>query len=107
VRNIRAQFWGGPFNQSSEVHEGASYWTTMRDVDARLASIKSWERATNEDAFFPLQIAWKPSGMTVGQVIDQMLALGGPPAPTTVAHVAHLLAVLAAQSGRMATKRPV
>jgi hypothetical protein len=104
VLEIRAQFWGGPFNQSAEVHEGTSFWTTMRDLDARLASVTSWERATTHDAFFPLQVAWKPSGLTIGQVIEQMLALGGPPVPTTVAHVAQLLGVVAAQGGRPADK---
>jgi hypothetical protein len=77
VRQIREHFWQAGFNSSCEV----SYWHTMRDVDARVASIAAWEEATERDRFFPLSVAWRASGMTVGAVMDETLRALAPPGP--------------------------
>ena len=82
---IRKHLWGASFNRSSEVHEGNSYWQTMRGVDDRVASLDAWERATQADPFFPLQVNWKPSGTTIGEVIESMLVMVAPPQVITSA----------------------
>jgi hypothetical protein len=94
VREIRRHLWGAGFNRSSEVHEGMSYWTTLRKVDRRFDTLDAWERASLEDPFFPLGVGWKPAGRTVGDVLEEMIGCVGPPTPTTVAHLAHLLSRL-------------
>jgi len=77
VQQIRGHFWQAGFNSSCEV----SYWNTMRDVDARVASIAAWEEATERDRFFPLGVAWRASGVTVGAVMDETLRALAPPGP--------------------------
>jgi len=91
VRAIRAHLWGGAWNQSSEVHEGNSYWSTLRGIDPRLANLAAWEQATREDPYFTLQVPWKPAGETVGDVMEAMLAMAAAPAPpASAAQLIHL-----------------
>jgi hypothetical protein len=94
VRELRKHLWGAAFNRSSEMHEGMSYWTAMRGVDPRFDTIDAWERASRDDAFFPLGVSWKPSGMTLGDAIGNMLSRLSPPPPTTAAQLAHILSLV-------------
>jgi hypothetical protein len=94
VREIRKHLWGAGFNRSSEIHEGRSYWTSMKGIDDRVERLDRWEKATREDPFFPLRISWKPAGTTVGQVVDDMLSSVCPPVPQTVAQLAQLISLL-------------
>jgi hypothetical protein len=96
VRQIRRHMWGASFNRSSEIHEGMSYWGAMRKVDRRVSTLETWEKATQEDPFFPLNVTWKPAGQTVGHVVEEMMNRLGAPPPATAAHLVQLLAVLAA-----------
>jgi hypothetical protein len=80
VREIRKHLWGAGFNQSSEMHEGNSYWQTMRRIDPRVASLAAWEEESKRDPFFTLQVKWQSLGKTVGEVIAEMLR-GVAPAP--------------------------
>jgi hypothetical protein len=77
VQQIREHFWQAGFNRSCQV----SYWDTMRDVDARVGSIAAWEEATDGDRFFPLRVAWRASGVTVGAIMDETLRALAPPGP--------------------------
>jgi hypothetical protein len=97
VSAIRQHLWGGAFNRSSEVHEGMSYWSAMRGIDPRIESLDAWERTSREDPFFPLRVAWRPSGTTVAQVMDGLMAKVCPPTPITVAQIVQLLSVLSAR----------
>jgi hypothetical protein len=92
--------WGTGFNRSSEIHEGNSYWTAMRNIDRRFERLETWEKASRDDPFFPLQIAWRPAGRTVDHVIDEMLNPLSPPVPQTVAYLAQLISVLSARATR-------
>jgi hypothetical protein len=95
---IRTHFWSA-WNRSSDVHEGASYFTAMTGLDSRIASLKAWEQATLADPLFPLKIAWKPSGKTLAAVVETMLAQLEPlPGAVTATHLAQALA--AASMGR-------
>ncbi len=73
LRVIWTHTFNAGFNASSERHEGMSYWGAMRKVDPRVASLAAWEEATRKDPLFPLSVQWRPSGRTVGQVMEEML----------------------------------
>lgn len=95
LQEIRQHLWYAGFNKSSEVHEGNSYWSTMRNVDRRYETVETWEQASLENRYFPLEVRWKPAGQTVGGVIDQMIARVSAPLLTTVTHLAQLVSLLA------------
>ena len=94
VREVRRHLWGAGFNRSSEMHEGMSYWTTLRNLDRRFQTLETWEQASLENPFFPLGVAWTPSGTTVGDVTERMMARLCPPTPVTVAQLSQALSVL-------------
>jgi hypothetical protein len=100
VREIRRHLWETGFNLSAEVHEGASQWTAARPDDRRLATVDAWEQASLQDPFFPLTVAWKPTGKTVGGIIDSMVASLGAPPITTVAQLAQLMHLIHARAFR-------
>jgi hypothetical protein len=85
IREIRNHVWGAGFNQSSEMHEGMSYWQTMRGIDRRVAGLSAWEEASKQDPFFTLQVKWLPAGKSVGEVAEQMLSAIVPPRRLTSA----------------------
>jgi hypothetical protein len=103
IRIIRKHLWGAGFNRSSEVHEGNSYWQTMREVDTRVASLDAWEQATQTDPFFPLRVNWKPAGTTVGEVVEGMLAMVAPPQVITSAD--HLVPLITLSRQRPALRK--
>lgn len=70
---VRHHLFGAAFNQSSERHEGNSYWTSTKAVDPRVASIAAWEKATREDPFFALGVRWKPARTTARAELAKML----------------------------------
>jgi hypothetical protein len=98
VREIRRHLWGAGFNKSSEMHEGMSYWGAMRTLDPRVKSLDAWEEASQKDPLFPLKVKWKPSGRTLGDVIDAMLERVGPRCPQTVADLVQVLSLAAGHS---------
>jgi hypothetical protein len=81
VAEIRRHIWGSTFNRSSEANEGNSYWQTMRNSDPRIASVQTWEQESKKDRAFPLKVRWRPAGKTVGQVMEEMLAVLAPAGP--------------------------
>jgi hypothetical protein len=84
------------------MHEGMSYWTSMRVADPRIATIDAWERASLDDPFFPLTVGWKTSGKTVGETMEMMIgALAGPPL-TSVPQLAQLMSLLLARTQKRA-----
>jgi hypothetical protein len=78
VHKVLEHVWEAGFNKSSEHFEKNSYWqkTTAARLDLRLNSVESWQAATKEDPLFMLKVKWKPAGLTVGQVVESMLAAG-------------------------------
>jgi hypothetical protein len=63
------------FNFSSDLSEGASYWSRMQDVDPRVTGVEAWERASRENPRFAVDVAWKPAGTTVSAELEHMLEL--------------------------------
>jgi hypothetical protein len=100
VREIRRHFWGAAFNRSSEIHEGMSYWSASRKIDRRVETLEAWEQATRDDPFFPLHVPWKPSGKTIGDVIEEIIGRVSPPPPTTIAQLAQVLTLVIPHSAR-------
>jgi hypothetical protein len=59
------------FNDSSEHHEGASWFGESRGVDPRLASVEAWEAATTLKPHFALDVPWLPTGHSLRQVAER------------------------------------
>lgn len=103
--------WGATFNRSADLRAGqSSYWTVMRGLDPRVATVEAWEAATRQDPFFPLDVAWRPDGRSVGQVMAGMLdAVAPPELPPTADGLALLVTECGSEavgSSRRGRKRP-
>ena len=100
IREIREHVWGATFNRSADLRTGqSSYWTVMRGLDPRVATIEAWEAATREDRFFPLHVAWRPDGRSIGQVMADMLDTVAPPElPATADGLALLVTECASEA---------
>jgi hypothetical protein len=61
------------FNRSSEVHEGNSYWGSMKSIDPRIETIEAWQEASKKNPLFILEMPWKPAGTTVSAELESML----------------------------------
>lgn len=70
---VRQHVFGAAFNRSSEVHEGNSYWTSSKAVEARVRTLQAWEQATRADPYFTLGVRWRPAGTTALAELDSML----------------------------------
>lgn len=60
------------FNYSSEHHEMESWFTASRKSDKRIASVKAWEKATDEDAFCGVEISWLPTNLSAEQIMERI-----------------------------------
>jgi len=67
--------FGGGFNASSEFHEGLSTFglCVKENVDPRVTDVARWEEESQRDPRFVLDVQWKPTGLTVRQLIDREL----------------------------------
>ena len=74
------------------------------NLDPRIASLQSWEKATKGDPFFMLTVKWPPAGLTIHQVMEAMLSLGYATSPITTS--ADLIPLLCA-SGPARTRTPL
>ena len=90
------------FNQSSEMHEGNSYWGAMKTLDPRVKSVEAWEAATRENAWFALDVKWRPAGVTASVELRSMLDCVV--APSNLANATDL-AGLVAGAGRKQRRR--
>ena len=83
--------FGASFNKSSEEHEGMSYWSAMRSLDPRVASLRAWKKASAKDPYFALDVPWKPVGKSIETVMEEMLETrrmeAFPPDATSLAQV--------------------
>lgn len=66
--------WETGFNWSSEKHEGDSWFseTVRRGVDPRISSIEEWQKATEKDPLFVLNVPWLRTGKSVREVTDRI-----------------------------------
>jgi hypothetical protein len=65
----------GPFNASSEFHEGMSTFSlcAKEKIDPRVTDVTRWSEASREDPKFVLNVNWKPTGLTVHDLIVREL----------------------------------
>jgi hypothetical protein len=70
------------FNYSSEHHELSSWFseTIAARIDPRLASVETWAAASAADPLFVLDVPWLPTGMSVRQIAERMIAAAQGPA---------------------------
>jgi len=73
VRAVTEHFWQAAFNRSSEMHEGNSFWGSLRKVDRRFTSPATWEAATRAHPYFALEVQWRRTGQTLGETLAGML----------------------------------
>jgi hypothetical protein len=73
IRAVVDHVFSAAFNRSAEEHEGNSYWSAMRKIDPRVASIEAWEAATRQNPRFPLEVGWKAARTTVSAELAAML----------------------------------
>lgn len=93
--------FGAAFNQSSEVHEGNSYWSAMRKLDPRVASPEAWQEATRNNPRFALEVAWRPADTTVSVELETMLDRIEPAARLrTAADLTNIVTRAARRAGR-------
>ena len=92
VTAIADAFWGSAWNKSYERGGIASYWQS-RPADPRLADVGRWEEESRRDAFFPLSVEWKRSGLTVADVVGSGLHEIAP--ERSISNTEQLLALLA------------
>jgi hypothetical protein len=81
------------FNYSSEQHEGSSWFTESRRVDARVATVDKWQAATEKDPLFVLEVPWLKTGLSLRQVLDRIFGnlSAQQPAVATASDVARLI----------------
>lgn len=60
------------FNFSSEHHEFSSWYSESAKVDPRVSPIENWEKATDDDPTFVLEVPWLKVGMSVKQVVERL-----------------------------------
>jgi hypothetical protein len=81
------------FNYSSEHHEYSSWFTESKGVDPRISSIENWEKATNDDPNFVLEVPWLKANVSVRQLADRIFTSqrASNPNITTVFDLARLI----------------
>lgn len=66
------------FNESSEHNEGQSWYGASKGIDKRITTIKAWEKATEKDPLFVLNVPWLSTGLSVQQMAERIIgSLGG------------------------------
>ena len=74
-------FWQAPFNDSSERHEGQSFFGrgcgtgekhVRRLPDERVTSLEAWEVASAADPYMALTVRWNPAGRTVADTFQEL-----------------------------------
>ncbi|MHC4942563.1 MAG: hypothetical protein ACYTG7_06025 [Planctomycetota bacterium] len=66
--------WCGAFNRSSEHHEGSSWYTESKGIHDDIHPVERWEKATNSNEAFALNVPWKAVPDSVGDVIDRLFS---------------------------------
>lgn len=80
IKSLITFMWTWTFSESSEHHEGNSYFQRNRKLDYRIGTVEAWKTATRENPNFILDIKWPAmlnantgSPLTVGDVVSEMV----------------------------------
>jgi hypothetical protein len=60
------------FNYSSEFNEGSSWYSESTRVDKRIATIKAWEKATEKNNLFVLDLPWLETKLTAREITSRI-----------------------------------
>jgi hypothetical protein len=74
---------GTGFNLSSEHHEFSSGFTVSRGIDPRVDTVEAWQRATEEDPEFVLNVPWIKTGYTLAEAVERVFLRQGESARRT------------------------
>ena len=72
---VTSHLFGGGFNRSSEVSEGASCFSkAATDLDdKRVTDVEEWQKHSVKDPRFVLDVAWKTAGLSVRGLLERQL----------------------------------
>ena len=80
IKSLITFMWTWTFSESSEHHEGNSYFQRNRKLDSRISTVEAWQEASKSDPNFILGIKWPTmlnthtgAPLTVGDVVSEML----------------------------------
>lgn len=68
------------FNYSSEHHEGNSHYSDYirwSKADARIVDVSAWEKESQKNPLFVLDLDWKPTGLTMEELLERTFKLLG------------------------------
>lgn len=68
------------FNYSSEHHEGNSHYSDYVDwsgADARIKDVDKWQKESKKNPLFVLDLDWKETSHTMGQLVERTFKLLG------------------------------
>lgn len=68
------------FNYSSEHHEGNSHYSDYirwSNADARITDVSAWEKESQKNPLFVLDLEWKPTGLTMDGLLERTFKLLG------------------------------
>jgi len=60
------------FNYSSEQHEGNSWYTVTKDRDQRISTVENWEKASEQNPLFVLDVPWIETPVPVSEIVDRV-----------------------------------
>lgn len=60
------------FNMSSEENEGNSWYSASKHIDPRIGTIKAWEKATEKDPLFVLDVPWIKTKHSVKSLCERI-----------------------------------
>ena len=74
LRALLRHLLDSAFNFSSEHHELNSWYSesVAAGIDPRIATVEKWEKATDDDPLFVLDVPWLPTGRTLGAVAERI-----------------------------------
>lgn len=69
MQSVIEFFWGTGFNTAID----DSCFQRAARRDSRVATLEAWEMASRRDPFFPLEVAWEPTGMGLAQTAEGLM----------------------------------
>jgi len=73
INSVTEHFWEASFNRSADIDEHKSFYWSGGEVDARLADVTAWERATTAEPYFALGLPWRQAPFSIGETLERML----------------------------------
>jgi len=105
IKSLITFMWTWTFSESSEHHEGNSYFQRNRRLDKRIHTVEAWQEATRQNPNFVLDINWPAmlnqktgAPLTVGDVVSEMLGASTGPRITRSNQLVNLARTLPAKA---------